>query len=33
VLQPDRIAVYGQRATGEKFLVNPNKGLARLEDL
>jgi NADPH:quinone reductase len=27
VLQPDLIAVYGQRATGEKFLVNPNKGL------
>ena len=32
-LQPDRIAVYGQRATGEKFLVNPNKGLARFEDV
>ena len=25
-LQPDMIAVYGQRATGEKFLINPNKG-------
>jgi NADPH:quinone reductase len=25
-LQPDVIAVYGQRATGEKFLINPNKG-------
>ncbi|MEO8808176.1 MAG: zinc-binding dehydrogenase [Burkholderiaceae bacterium] len=28
VLRPDMIAVYGQRATGEKFLINPNKGLA-----
>jgi len=27
VLQPEMIAVYGQRATGEKFLINPNKGL------
>jgi NADPH:quinone reductase len=26
-LQPEMIAVYGQRATGEKFLINPNKGL------
>ena len=26
-LQPDTIAVYGKRATGEKFLINPNKGL------
>ena len=28
VLQPDMIAVYGQRATGVKFLINPNKGLS-----
>ncbi len=27
VLQPEMIAVYGQRATGVKFLINPNKGL------
>ena len=27
-LQPDWIAVYGQRATGTKYLINPNKGLA-----
>jgi NADPH:quinone reductase len=27
VLQPEAIAVYGKQATGEKFLVNPNKGL------
>ena len=27
-LQPDWIAVYGQRATGSKYLINPNKGLA-----
>jgi NADPH:quinone reductase len=27
VLQPEMIAVYGQRATGVKFLVNPNKDL------
>jgi NADPH2:quinone reductase len=27
-LHLDEIAVYGRRATGEKFLVNPNKGLA-----
>jgi NADPH:quinone reductase len=26
-LQPGMIAVYGQRATGVKFLINPNKGL------
>ena len=25
-LQPETIAAYGRRATGEKFLVNPNKG-------
>ena len=25
-LQPDAIAVYGRRATGEKYLINPNKG-------
>ncbi len=24
-LQPDEIAVYGQRATGTKCLINPNK--------
>ncbi len=27
VLQPEMIAVYGARATGVKFLINPNKGL------
>ena len=27
VLQPELIAVYGQRATGVKFLINPNKRL------
>ena len=27
VLQPEVIAVYGQRATGSKFFINPNKGL------
>jgi NADPH2:quinone reductase len=27
-LRPDEIAVYGRRATGAKFLINPNKGLA-----
>lgn len=27
VLQPEMIAVYAQRATGVKFLINPNKGL------
>ncbi len=26
-LQPAEIAVYGQRATGTKYLLNPNKGL------
>ncbi len=25
-LQPEAIAVYGQRATGTKYLINPNKG-------
>ena len=25
-LQPDAIAAYGKRATGEKYLINPNKG-------
>ena len=28
-LQPQTMAVYGQRATGAKYLINPNKGLAR----
>ena len=27
-LHPDAIAVYGRRATGAKYLINPNKGLA-----
>ncbi len=27
-LLPERIAVYGQRATGSKYLINPNKDLA-----
>jgi len=27
-LQMDAIAVYGKRATGSKYLINPNKGLA-----
>jgi NADPH2:quinone reductase len=27
VLHPDEIAVYSRRATGAKYLVNPNKGL------
>jgi NADPH2:quinone reductase len=27
-LQVDMIAVYGKRATGEKYLINPNKGVA-----
>ncbi len=27
-LQLDEIAVYGKRATGEKYLINPNKGIA-----
>jgi NADPH:quinone reductase-like Zn-dependent oxidoreductase len=26
VLQPNHIAVYAKRATGEKYLINPNKG-------
>jgi NADPH:quinone reductase len=26
-LQPDTIAAYSKRATGEKYLINPNKGL------
>ena len=26
-LQPDAISVYGKRATGAKFLINPNKGM------
>jgi hypothetical protein len=26
-LKPDNLAVYGKRATGEKALINPNKGL------
>ncbi len=26
-LQLDAIAVYGKQATGEKYLINPNKGL------
>lgn len=29
VLDLDVIAVYNKRATGEKFLINPNKGLTR----
>jgi hypothetical protein len=24
-LEPSNIAIYGKRATGEKFLINPNK--------
>jgi NADPH2:quinone reductase len=27
-LSPDAIAVYGKQATGEKYLINPNKGVA-----
>ena len=27
-LQPDIIAAYNKRATGEKYLINPNKGVA-----
>jgi NADPH2:quinone reductase len=27
-LQLDAIGVYGKQATGEKFLLNPNKGVA-----
>jgi NADPH:quinone reductase len=26
-LQPDTVAAYSQRATGQKYLINPNKGL------
>ena len=26
MLQLSHIAVYGKRATGEKYLINPNKG-------
>jgi NADPH2:quinone reductase len=25
-LHPETIAIYGQRATGTKYLINPNKG-------
>jgi len=28
MLQPERIAAYGQRATGAKYLLSPQKGLA-----
>jgi NADPH2:quinone reductase len=28
VLKPETVAAYGQRATGEKYLVSPHKGLA-----
>ena len=27
-LQPEAIAVYGQRATGTKYLINPNKAVS-----
>ena len=27
-LQPDAIAAYGRRATGEKYLITPQKGVA-----
>ena len=27
-LQADAIAAYGRRSTGEKYLINPNKGVA-----
>ena len=27
-LQLEEIAVYGRRATGAKYLINPNKGIA-----
>jgi len=27
VLHPDKIALYGRRATGAKYLINPNKGI------
>jgi NADPH:quinone reductase len=26
-LRPEAIAVYGKQATGEKYLINPSKGL------
>ena len=26
-LQPDWVALYGERATGAKFLINPDKGV------
>ncbi len=26
-LDPDTIAVYGKRATGENYLINPNKDI------
>jgi hypothetical protein len=26
-LRPEEIAVYGQQATGRKYLINPNKGV------
>jgi NADPH2:quinone reductase len=26
-LQADAISVYGKRSTGEKYLINPNKGV------
>lgn len=28
-LQLEHIAAYGRRATGEKYLIRPNKGIAR----
>lgn len=31
-LQPEWIAVYGRRATGSKYLINPNKALNRAGD-
>ena len=27
MLTPDAMIVYGKQATGEKFLINPNKGM------
>ena len=27
-LQPEAMCVYGMQATGEKYLINPNKGVA-----
>ncbi|HUJ73376.1 MAG TPA: NADH oxidase, partial [bacterium] len=26
-LRPEHMAAYGKRATGEKYLINPNKGV------